>query len=132
MESSNQYSQTKILLGFLSFLALIGFAIGFTISLYGSVWGSHGSSRWVAGYFGFGIPCLFLGLGASSLWEDAPQLKHLLGWTICLIALVCIIGLFFLVASWVGGSRSSGIYFFSFFIPVLVFGSWGISLIVEK
>jgi hypothetical protein len=130
----------RAFLGYLGLVAAVGFEIGLFCSNASFSWYGKYDGAW-AGFFGFGIPMILLGLGVGSLWSPVPALLRVFAWASTLSAAVWAAGLFITVARWVGlmsfGSVakievSEGFgQFLAFAIPMLISGIAGIAILLE-
>ena len=125
-------------LGWLSFLLAVIFAVGLVLSLIGATWFGVSGRSGLVGFFGFGIPMIITGLGASALWSDEKPLQKTLGWTSTVVGLTCGVALFILVAGWVlsdnqsYGPKGSIGHFFGFGTTMLFCGGFGIAKLLES
>ena len=117
-------------------------AIAFNYGLYGSmrnfVWGTGTEASGLIGFFGFGFPLLFFGIGAVALLESNRPLYQLFGWACMVAALFWASSLFSLVTGWVKAAElsreftlASGIAtFLGFFLPTAIWGGAGVQVLI--
>lgn len=127
-------SPAKTALGWLTYLLMLGFAIGLLASMVRSAWFGLPSERGVMGFFGFGIPLILSGLGTAGLWLQDEPLRDVLGWSSTVNGCIHGLCLLILVGTEVFGESSAGAgiwHFYGFGLPMLVCGGFGIAMLTD-
>src|SRR4051812_39956420 len=87
-------------LGWLAFALCLAFAAGLFLILALVTFSSLDGQKAFLGFFGFGIPMAFSGLGTVALWHDDPEVK-VFAWAAVAYAFACGVCLILVVATYV-------------------------------